>query len=47
MFSAYMNYSKENLEKMKRFEAHIRALFTDEETVMTFIADNYDKIEWD
>ena len=47
MFSAYMAYSQENLEKMKRFEAHIRTMLTDEQTLVQFIADNYDNIEWD
>ena len=47
MFSAYMAYSQENLEKMKRFETHIRTMLTDEQTLVQFIADNYDNIEWD
>lgn len=47
MFSAYMGYTPDNLEKMKRFEAHIRTMLTDEETLLKFIADNYRKIEWD
>ena len=47
MFSAYMAYSQENLEKMKRFETHIRTMLVDEQTLVQFIADNYDDIEWD
>ncbi len=47
MFSAYMEYNQDNLDKMKRFEAHIRTMLTDEATLLSFIADNYEEIEWD
>ncbi len=47
MFSAYMSYSPENLEKMKRFEKHVRAMVADEAALMQFIEANRDKIEWD
>jgi hypothetical protein len=47
MFSAYMSYSPENLDKMKRFEAYIRAMVSDEDELMRFIETNRDKIEWD
>lgn len=51
MFSAYMGYNKDNykdvLEKMKRFEAHLRQMLTDENNLLEFIANNYEKIEWD
>ena len=47
MFSAYMEFSQDNLEKMKRFEAHVRKMLADEDTLLKFIADNYEKIEWD
>lgn len=47
MFSAYMEYNQDNLDKMKRFEAHIRTMLTDEAVLLKFIADNYEEIEWD
>lgn len=47
MFSAYISYSPENLEKMKRFESHVRTMVADEATLMRFIEDYYDEIEWD
>ena len=47
MYSAYMSYSPENLEKMKRFESHVRAMLADETALMRFIEDHYDEIEWD
>lgn len=46
MFSAYMSYSPENLDKMKRFESHVRALLADEKKLMDFIEQHYNKIEW-
>ncbi len=47
MFTAYTDYSPENLEKMKRFEAYIRAMVANEDSLLRFIADNYEAIEWD
>jgi hypothetical protein len=47
MFSAYMSFSPENLEKMKRFQSHVRAMVGDEATLMQFIEEHCDKIEWD
>ena len=47
MYSAYTSFSPGNLEKMKRFESHIRALVADEATLMRFIEDHYEEIEWD
>jgi hypothetical protein len=47
MFSAYMSYSPENVEKMKRFESHVRAMVADEGTLMGFIEEHYEEIEWD
>lgn len=47
MYSAYMEYSEENLEKMKRFEMHVKKMLSDEETLTKFIEENYDSIEWD
>jgi hypothetical protein len=47
MFSASMDYSHDNLEKMKRFEGHIRAMLTDEKALLEFIAAHYEEIEWD
>lgn len=36
-----------NLQTMKRFEAHVRALLKDEQTVTSFIEKHYKDIEWD
>ena len=47
MFSAYMSHSPENVEKMKRFESHVRDMVADEDALMQFIETNRDKIEWD
>jgi hypothetical protein len=47
MFSAYMNYSPENLNKMKRFESYVRTMLADENALIAFIEENRDKIEWD
>ena len=47
MFSAYIEYNQDNLYKMKRFEAHIRTMLSDEAILLKFITDNYEKIEWD
>jgi hypothetical protein len=47
MFSSYMSLTPENLDKMKRFQSHIRTLVTDEATLMKFIETNVDRIEWD
>jgi len=47
MFSAYIDYSQDNLEKMKLFEDHVKKMLADEDVLMKFIADNYDEIEWD
>ncbi len=47
MFSAYMKFSPENLEKMKRFEVHVRAMVADEKALMEFVDAHCDEIEWD
>lgn len=47
MYSAYMSFSPENLEKMKRFEAHVRMMVADETALMKFIEKHLDEIEWD
>ncbi|MEZ6123143.1 MAG: Imm51 family immunity protein [Planctomycetaceae bacterium] len=46
-FAAYMSSSPENLEKMKRFESHVRTLVADEAALMTYIEEHCDEIEWD
>lgn len=46
-FAAYMPYSHSNIEKMKRFESHIRSMVSDELALMKFIEQNIDAIEWD
>lgn len=47
MFSANMSYSPDNVAKMKRFEAHVRAMVADEEALMRFIEKHHEEIEWD
>ena len=47
MFSAYISFSPENIEKMKRFQAHVRSMVSDEDALMKFIEDNRESIEWD
>ncbi len=47
MYAAFMSYSPENLEKMKRFEQHVRDLLSDDEALLAFIEENRDQIEWD
>lgn len=47
MFSAYMSHSPENVEIMKRFAEHVRAMVADEDSPMKFIEEHYDEIEWD
>jgi hypothetical protein len=47
MFSAYMSYGPDNLEKMRQVEAHVRALVANEGALMKFIEEHYDEIEWD
>lgn len=47
MFSAYMPHSAGNLDKMRRFESHIRDLLADEAALFKLIEDNLDDIEWD
>ncbi len=47
MYSARMSFSPENLEKMKHFESHVRAMVADEAALMKFIEDHCDEIEWD
>ena len=47
MFSADMSFSPENLEKMKQFEAHVRAMLADDKVLMQFIDDHCEEIEWD
>jgi len=46
MVVAYMRHSSENLEKMKRFEAHIRELLQDEASLFQFIEQHLDDIDW-
>ena len=47
MFSAYMSHSPANLEKMKRFEAHVKEMVSREDDLFAFIDANVDQIEWD
>ncbi len=47
MFSAYMSYSPENLEKMKRFEAHVRDMLASDDDLIAFVDANCNEIEWD
>ena len=47
MFSAYTSYSPENLEKMKRFEAHVRGMVSSEDDLIAFVDANVEEIEWD
>lgn len=47
MYSAYMSHTPANLEKMRRFESHIRTLLADEAVLMNFIEEHYEEIEWD
>ncbi len=47
MFSAYMDYSKDNLEIMKKFESYLHKMVENEEELVEFIGDNYEVIEWD
>ena len=47
MFSAYMSYSKDNLEKMRLFEAHVRTMLANDEELIAFVDANADSIEWD
>ena len=47
MFSAYTSYSEQNLALMKQFESHVRQLLSDESSLMKFIEDNENEIEWD
>lgn len=46
MFSAYMSHSAENLDKMRRFESHVRKLLSDETALFKLIEDNVNDIEW-
>ena len=41
------DYNPENLEKMKKFEKHVREMVVDEANLIQFISDHYDEIEWD
>lgn len=47
MFSAYMTYSAENLDKMKRFEAHLREMVSSDDELIAFVDANVKEIEWD
>ncbi len=47
MFSAYINHTTENLDLMKRFEAHVREMVADDDRLMAFVDDNVGEIEWD
>lgn len=47
MFSAYMSYSEENLDKMRRFKSYIHGLLSDETVLFRLIEDNRDSVEWD
>ena len=47
MFSAYISYSEENLDKMRRFKSYIHGLLSDETVLFRLIEDNRDSVEWD
>lgn len=47
MFAAYMSHSTENLDKMKRFEAYVREMVSNEDALIAFVDANVDQIEWD
>lgn len=47
MFSAYMSYSAENLEKMKRFEVYVREMVSNDDELIAFVDANVEEIEWD
>lgn len=47
MHSISMDYSAENVAKLKRLEHLVRALVSDEAKLMAFIKEHYDRIEWD
>ena len=47
MFSAYMSYSEENLDKMRRLKSYIHGLLSDEIVLFKLIEDNRDSVEWD
>ncbi len=47
MYPASLEYSEENLGKMKQFEAHVKKMLSDEEALIQFIADNNELIEWE
>lgn len=47
MFSAYMSYSPENLEKMKRFEALVREMVSSDDELIAFVDAHVEEIEWD
>ena len=47
MFSAYMSYSEENLDKMRRLKSYIHGLLSDEIVLFKLIEDNHDSVEWD
>lgn len=47
MYSAYMSYSAENLNKMKQFETHVREMLSDDDRLLTYIGEHVDEIEWD
>lgn len=46
MVAVYMNYSEENLVKMRRFESHVLAMLADEAALMAFVETHYGDIEW-
>ncbi|NNJ26242.1 Imm51 family immunity protein [Alienimonas chondri] len=46
-YAAYMSYSPENVEKMRRFQAHVRSMVADEEALLAFVDAHKDDIEWD
>ena len=47
MYSAYMKNSPENLAKMKRFEALLKEMLSNDDELIAFIGANVDQIEWD
>jgi len=47
MFAAYMPHEPGNLEKMQRFEAHVRKMVSDEDALMKMIDESRESIEWD
>ncbi|MCU0755604.1 MAG: immunity 51 family protein [Xanthomonadales bacterium] len=47
MLEAYMPYGPESIEKMTRFESHVRKFVSDETQIFEFIEAYRGSIEWD